>query len=313
MIRPSLTPVKDYIYKALGHPGLALPGQVKNEKILRLYKKAVRDQWSFDERHPFPTNFRNIDINEWLGTTDEVRIAAAKSFSSFYYGELGAKLISAQLTVLAPTNESSKFLATQTMDEARHVEAFEAMIGFIHGSIYPANPFLNAFLSDIVRTQHFEDKLVGMNLLVEGLALSAFRMVIKELKTEKNISRAGYAIIGSPMEDIIRDESRHVGFGVVFLPEVLEGLSWRRKTVLRLRQLAWLALLYGSVKYHQADMEVMGLDYLQLLRELIEDHEKRVADCGGDALVSTERMKSIIPMMDKLVDSFKKRQFRNDI
>ena len=306
MIIKSLTPVTDYIYKALGHPSLVLPVDVKNEKILRLYKKAVRDQWSFDKRHPFPTNFKNLDINEWLGTTDEVRIAAAKSFSSFYHGEHGAKVISAQLTVLAPTNESSKFLATQTMDEARHMEAFEAMIGFIHGKVYPMNPFLNAFLSDIVRAGHFEDKLVGMNLLVEGLALSAFRMVIKELKTEKKINRNGYAIIGAPMEDIIRDESRHVGFGVTFLPEVLEGLGWRRKTVLRLRQLAWLALLYGSVKYHQADMEVMGLDYLQLLKELIEDHEKRVSDCGGDAIISTDRMQSIIPMMDKLVDRFRR-------
>ena len=305
MIIQSLTPVIDYIYKALGHPSLALPVEIKNEKIWRLYKKATRDQWAFDERHQFPTDFRNMDINEWLGTTDEVRIAAAKSFSSFYYGEHGAKVISAQLTVLAPTNESSKFLATQTMDEARHVEVFEAIIGFIHGGVYPMNPFLNAFLSDIIKTKYFEDKLIGMNLLVEGLALSAFRMVVKELKNGDKVSVDGYKIVGSPIEDIIRDESRHVGFGVVFLPEVLEGLSWRRKTVLRLRQLAWLGLLYGSVKYHQADMEVMGLDYLQLLKELIEDHEKRIEDCGGNALVSTEKMKSIIPIMDKLVDRFR--------
>ena len=53
-------------------------------------------------------------------------------------------------------------------------------------------------------------------------------------------------------------------------------------------------------------MEVMGLDYLQLLKELIEDHEKRISDCGGDALISTDRMQSIIPMMDKLVDRFRR-------
>lgn len=304
-IRPSLTPVKDYICKLLGNPSLNLSAEVKDAQIWRLYKKATRDQWAFDERHSFPTNFRTIDLNEWLGVSEEMRMAAARSFSSFYYGEQGAKLISAQLTVLAPTNESSKFLATQTMDEARHAEAFEAMIGFIHGKIDPMNPFLNAFLSDIMRTKHFEDKLVGMNLLVEGLALSAFRMMLKELKIGKNISQGGYTIIGSPVEDILRDESRHVGFGVLFLPQVLSGLSRRRKAFLRLRQLAWLALLYGSVKYHQADMETMGLDYLKLLTELIEDHEKRVVECGGDALVSTERMQSLIPMMDKLVDRFR--------
>jgi hypothetical protein len=305
LIRPSLTPIVDYIYEAIGNPSLHVPVEVQNDRVERLYKKAIRDQWNFDERHPFPQNFRNLDLNEWLGTTDEVRTAAGRSLSSFYYGERGAKIISAQLTALAPTNESSKFLATQTMDEARHVAAFEKIIGFIYGKIEPMNPFLNAFLSDIIRVKHFEDKLVGMNLLVEGLALSAFQMMLKELNTGNNVGPNGYKIIGNPIEDIVRDESRHVGFGVVFLPEVLEGLCWRRKTVLRLRQLAWLGLLYGSVKYHQADMDIMGLDYLQLLQNLIEDHEKRVVDCGGDALVSTERMQSLIPTMDKLVDRFR--------
>ena len=304
MIIKSLTPIKDYIYKALGNPKLSLPIDVKNEKILRLYNKATRDQWSFNENHKFPGNIDG-SLNDWLGVTDEVRIAAGQNFSSFYYGEHGAKIISAQLTILAPTNESSKFLATQTMDEARHVEAFEGIIGFIHGKVEPMNPFLNALLSDIVKVKHFEDKLVGMNLLVEGLALSAFKLILKELKSDINVSPNGYKIIGSPIEDILRDESRHVGFGAVFLPEVLCDLNWRRKTALRLRQLAWLALLYGSVKYHQREMETMGLNYLQLLKELIEDHEKRVVECGGDALITTERMKSVIPMMDKLVDKFR--------
>lgn len=308
ILKPSLTPIRDYIYKTLGNSKLKLPVKVSNDKIWRLYKKATRDQWDFAQRHSFPYKEfeKGKNFNDWLGITDEVRVAAAKSFSSFYYGEHGAKIISAQLTSLAPTNEASKFLATQTMDEARHVEAFENIIQFINDDIEPMNPFLNAFLSDIIRVKHFEDKLVGMNLLVEGLALSAFQLILKELKSGVNISCQGYQIIGKPIEDILRDESRHVGFGVTFLPEVLSKLPRHRKAFLRLRQLAWLALLYGSVKYHQSDMEKMGLDYLQLLQELIEDHEKRVIDCGGNALISTDRMQSLIPMMDRLVDRFRK-------
>lgn len=292
--------VIDKILDSLGGERFKIPLKVQNEKINHLYYKAKRDQWNLDDKNFFPKEF-NGDINEWLGITDEVRLAAARSFSSFYYGEQGAKLISAQLATMARTPEASKFLATQTMDEARHVEVFEGMLNFID-EIHPMNPFLNAFLSDIYRAPSMAEKLVGMNLLVEGLALSAFRATISSLKSGINISEQGYKAVGAPIEAIIRDESRHVGFGVLYLPDVLKGLSRSQKTKLRLRQLVWLGLLYGSVKYHQKDQELMGIDYIELLNGLISDHERRIQECGGDALISTEGMKSLIPNVDKLVD-----------
>jgi len=291
--------ITKFVTKALENPKLALPATSHNPKIHRLYQKAKKGQWDFEKERDFPETCD--EINEWLGITNEVRLAAARAFSSFYYGEHGAKLISAQLTVIAPTNEAAKFLSTQTMDEARHMEVFEGILGFID-EIHPINPFLNAFLGDILRVKHFEDKLVGMNLLVEGLALSAFQMVVKNFKPGINCSEQGYKAIGAPIERIIRDESRHVGFGVLMLPEMLSKLSRRRKIALRVRQLGWLALLYGSVKYHQKDLETIGLDYMKLLDDLITDHEQRVVECGGEALISTNLMKSIIPAIDKIVD-----------
>ena len=119
----SATPIIDYVINALGNSSLNAPIESQDERISRLYDKATRDQWSFNERYGAPPKV--VNVSEWLGISDEVKVAAAKSFSSFYYGERGAKLVSAQLTVMAPTNESSKFLATQTMDEARHEEAFK--------------------------------------------------------------------------------------------------------------------------------------------------------------------------------------------
>ena len=287
------------ITKAVENPKLALPKTSTNPKIHRLYRKAKEGQWDFEKERGFPESCE--EINEWLGVTDEVRLAAARAFSSFYYGEHGAKLISAQLTLMAPTNEAAKFLSTQTMDEARHMEVFEGVLGFID-KIHPINPFLNAFLGDILEAKHFEDKLVGMNLLVEGLALSAFQLIVKNFQPGVNCTEQGYEAIGKPIERIIRDESRHVGFGVLMLPEMLSKLSMRRKATLRLRQLKWLLLLYGSVKYHQKDLELIGLDYLNLLDNLIEDHEKRIVECGGEALISTRQMKKLCPAIDSIVD-----------
>lgn len=278
---------------------------VKNRRIANLYKKAKRDQWNLDDQDFFPVDYAG-DINEWLGITDEVRLAAARSFSSFYYGEQGAKIISAHLSQMAPTAEASKFLATQTMDEARHVETFERMLLLID-DIHPINPFLNALLADINRAPSLAEKLLGMNLLIEGLALSAFRATIAALQPGKNISQQGYNAVGAPIESIIRDESRHVGFGVLFLPEILSGLNSVQRAKLRARQTLWLMLLYGSVKYHQKDQELIGIDYLQLLKQVIEDHERRLSECGGDAFISTALMKSMVPRLDKIFDTFSQK------
>jgi len=293
------------ILDSFGGKKFQLSPEVQNARIANLYTKAKRDQWNLDDQDYFPETDTG-DLNEWLGITDEVRIAAARTFSSFYYGEQGAKIISAQLSTMAPTAEASKFLATQTMDEARHVETFERILLLI-GGIQPINPFLNALLSDIDRSSSLAEKLLGMNLLIEGLALSAFKATIAALRPGVNISEQGYRALVAPIENIIRDESRHVGFGVLFLPEVLSKLNRLQKTKLRMRQAFWLALLYGSVKYHQADQELIGINYLKLLKEVIEDHERRLRDCGGDAFISTDLMKTMVPKMDKVFDTVRSR------
>ena len=132
-IRSSVEPVVSYVLDAMGGAKFKLDVEVDNRKVQRLYGMAKRDQWNLDDErdHFFPPSREGIELNDWLGVDDEVRLAAARSFSSFYYGEQGAKIVSAQLTCMAPTNEAAKFLATQTMDEARHVEVFEGILGFI--------------------------------------------------------------------------------------------------------------------------------------------------------------------------------------
>ncbi|MCO5165290.1 MAG: ferritin-like domain-containing protein [Planctomycetes bacterium] len=309
-IGPSVERVVGTMLDALGGARFQLDLDVENRKVERLYTIAKRDQWNLDDRraHFFPPRDAGTDVNAWLNVTDDQRKAAARCFSSVYYGEQGAKVISAQLTTMAPTNEASKFLATQVMDEARHVEVFEGILRFID-QVHGMNPFLNALLTDIARTRHREEKLIGMNLLVEGLALAAFKATLKGLR-ELGISEQGYRAVGEPIEGIMRDESRHVGFGVVVLPDLLRGASRRRKVEIRLRQLAWLGLLYGSIKYHQRDQETMGVDHVALLIDLLSDHERRVAECEATVLVSTERMQALIPSVDRVVDAVLRRERR---
>jgi hypothetical protein len=296
------------VLDALGGARFQLDLAVDNAKVDRLYRLAKRDQWNLDDRRDrfFPPRDPGVDVNEWLGITDEQRRASARLYSSVYYGEQGAKVVSAQLTTMVPTNEASKFLATQVMDEARHVEVFEGIITFID-QVRGMNPFLNALLTDIARTRHVEEKLIGMNLMVEGLALAAFKATLKGLK-ELGVSEQGYRAVGEPIEGIMRDESRHVGFGVVLLPDLLGQLPRRRQAEVRLRQLAWLGLLYGSIKYHQRDQETVGVDHLKLLCDLLEDHERRISECGADVLVSTDLVQRLVPALDRVVDAVLRRE-----
>jgi len=282
---------------ALGGARFHTPADVRFEKVDRLYRNAKRDQWNLDDRRDryFATTA------EEMGLTPEQLGASMRLLSSFYYGERGAKVISSQLVGMVPDLEASKFLATQVVDEARHVEVFEAILAKV-GGISPMNPLLNALLTDLGRCAHREEKLIGMNMLVEGLALGAFKTMCRTLRDGLHVSEAGYRAVGEPIEAILRDESRHVGFAVLYLPDLIGTSSLRRRAEIRLRQLVWLGLLYASLKYQERDQDLMGVDHIEVLREVLADHEERLAEMGGEVLVSTDHMRRLIPALDRLVD-----------
>lgn len=299
---PSVEDIVGAALDALGGARFHSSPDVRFDRVERLYRNAKRDQWNLDDRRD---RYFSVRVEE-LGLALPQAEAIARLFSSFYYGERGAKVISSQLVSIVPDLEASKFLATQVVDEARHVEVFEGILGTVD-RVYPMNPFLNALLTDMARVRTREEKLIGMNMLVEGLALAAFRAACRTLKDGLRVGEAAYRAIGEPIEAILRDESRHVGFAVVYLPELLRArCSFRRKAEVRLRQLVWLALLYGSVKWQQRDQEAIGVDHVAVLRDVLEDHERRLAEVGGDALVSTDLMKRFVPGVDRLVDRLRR-------
>ncbi|HVY61483.1 MAG TPA: hypothetical protein VHF22_07510 [Planctomycetota bacterium] len=300
---PSLEDVIGGVCDALGGARFHGSPEVRFEKVERLYRNAKRDQWNLDDRR----DRYFAGAADGLGVSVEQAGALARLFSSFYYGERGAQIISSELVGMVPDVEASKFLATQVVDEARHVEVFEGILGAI-GRIHPMNPFLNALLTDMSRAAHREEKLIGMNMLVEGLALSVFRAACKTLRHGLRVPEATYRAIGEPIEAILRDESRHVGFAVIYLPDLIRTSSLRRRAEIRLRQLVWLGLLYGSLKYQQRDQETIGVDHIAVLEEVLADHEERLAEVGGDVLVSTEKMKRFVPAVDRLVDKLLRRR-----
>ena len=140
----------------------------------------------------------------------------AWSLSQFLHGEQGALLVASQLAACAPTFNAKLFAASQTFDEARHVEAFNKYIQTRIGLMYPVNTALKSILDKILTDPRWDLKFIGMQIIIEGLALSAFNTA-RETTPDPVLKELIYLVT--------RDEARHVTFGVNYLEEYLKTLS----------------------------------------------------------------------------------------
>lgn len=285
------------VSNSLGGETLLLDPTVRLPKINRLYELAKDNQWNYSD---YEARARKDDLTQ---LTKEERVAISRVVSQLYYGERGALLTSSQLATMVPDQESSAFLTTQSFDEARHMEVFARMASRLD-QLHPVNPFLQLLLTDLLRTTSLIEKMIGMNLLVEGLALSVFHHLIKVFKSHPRLQTAfDQVLIVEPVEAIVRDESRHVGFGMLYLPELAKKLSMRQRLQVKGRQLLWLALLYGSVKYHEKDAALVGLSYVDILTKILGDHEKRVQEMGLSVVLSGGKLHHLIPVFDAIINT----------
>ena len=140
--------------------------------------------------------------------------------SQFLHGEQGALLCTAQIVETVPWIDAKYYAATQVMDEARHVEVFGRYCQEKLGKIYPVNVHLRNLLSDIAHEPRWDLTYLGMQIMVEGLALAAFGFM-------QNL--AAEPLLKELLRRVIADEARHVAFGVLSLEEVYRDLTAAEK------------------------------------------------------------------------------------
>jgi hypothetical protein len=140
----------------------------------------------------------------------------AWALSQFVHGEQGALLVASQLVSCAPTYNAKLYAASQAFDEARHVEVFNRYLQSKVGFMYPVTRSLKLLLDKILTDPRWDLKFIGMQIIIEGLALAAF-----------NTMKGGTQdpVLKSIVELVIRDEARHVTFGVNYLEEFVKSLS----------------------------------------------------------------------------------------
>ncbi len=136
----------------------------------------------------------------------------AFQLSQFLHGEQGALLATAKIVETVPWEEAKWYAANQVADEARHVEVYHRYLTEKLGVSYPVHPALKSLLDDIMSDSRWDITYLGMQILVEGLALAAFGMMRAMMADEP--------LILDITSRIMADESRHVAFGVLSLEDL---------------------------------------------------------------------------------------------
>ncbi|NIR39780.1 MAG: ferritin-like domain-containing protein [Actinobacteria bacterium] len=138
------------------------------------------------------------------------------SMSQFLHGEQGALLCTSRLVESVPWIDAKYYASTQVIDEARHVEVFARYSHEKLGGTYPINPDLNRLLSEVITDDRWDIVYLGMQVVIEGLALSAFGMMRHSTKEP---------LLSDLLRYVMADEARHVAFGILSLEEFYAGLS----------------------------------------------------------------------------------------
>ncbi len=196
-----------------------------------LYARAKDGQWdgatyldwrtSVDPTNPevpiIPPYFINFEKLEEFGVRldEKTRWRLTSDFvswmlSQFLHGEQGALFASAQVTEAVQFFDGKLYGATQVMDEARHVEVFHRYLDTKLDKVYQVNDNLFVIIDALMSDSRWDMKFLGMQIMVEGLALGAFGAIYKLTKEP---------LLKSLLKMVIQDEARHVHYGVLALRE----------------------------------------------------------------------------------------------
>jgi len=204
------------------------------DELRTLYANALDRQWiavrdldwerELDPAHAVanledPQQFPIGQLHVWQELPDEKKQSIALKLnafmlSQFLHGEQGALMVAAQLVNAVPHMDGKFYASTQTLDEARHVEAFSRYVGKLD-RIYDIDPTLKDLLDITLATEDWTKKAVGMQIVLEGLALASFRNMRRTTREP---------LLAELLRLVSHDEARHTGYGIKYLSRVLPGL-----------------------------------------------------------------------------------------
>ena len=187
-----------------------------------------------------------------------------RSFSSILHGEQGALNLSASLCHVLKDQGAQEYAANQTREEARHVTAFAKYVKARWGKPVECGPTLKALLVEIIGAPEVYKKIIGMQMLVEGLAMGAFATFYTKLNDP----------VGKKlMQLVMTDEAFHHKFGKIWADRTIPKLSAEEHAIIE----DWAAHCFQAVLFNlvgpnqQRDLyESFGLDPDKVIAEFAQ-------------------------------------------
>ena len=205
-----------------------------SDSLHRLYEKGKRQQWNTSDRIDWSLDLDPENPQElpdeylpifgspvWERLTKKERAelrrhSQAHDLSQFLHGEQGALICTAKIVQQVPDIEAKFYAATEVMDEARHVVVYKRLLHEKFDLAYPIVPPLQSLIDGILRDSRWDMTYLGMQVLIEGLALAAFAGICDAAKNPLAAAVNAY---------VMQDEARHVAFGRLALRQYYPQLN----------------------------------------------------------------------------------------
>jgi hypothetical protein len=258
--------------------------------LAKLYEKAKTSQWNVttDLDWSIPVDqaavvianeanmvrpFGELDVSGTVFETwtddDWVKLGIESqnwTLSQFMHGEQGALICTAQIVETVPWIDAKYYASTQVMDEARHVEVFAKYLDEKLSGHYPINAHLRMLLDDIISDTRWDMTYLGMQIMVEGLALAAFGFM-HQMTTEPLLKKL--------LRYVMSDEARHVAFGVLSLKEFYGELS--SNEIRERQEFAFEAAVRMRDRFLQQEVwDRMGVDVKEAVQLVLQDEGRKM-------------------------------------
>jgi hypothetical protein len=262
--------------------------------LVKLYEKAKTSQWNGETDLPWDTDVdqekvvlanataaagadgmfgAGLDLSDtpfakW-GDKEWIEFGVESqnwTLSQFMHGEQGALICTARVVETVPWIDAKYYGATQVMDEARHVEVFAKYLDTKLSGHYPINAHLRMLLDDIIADSRWDMTYLGMQIMVEGLALAAFGFM-HQMTTEPLLKKL--------LRYVMSDEARHVAFGVLSLKEYYAGLTGSE--IRERQEFAFEAAVRMRDRFLQQEVwDRMGVDVKQATKLVMQAPDRAV-------------------------------------
>ncbi|MCG8589130.1 MAG: ferritin-like domain-containing protein [Proteobacteria bacterium] len=226
----------------------------RTTRLRRLYANATRDAWDGE------AVFREaVQKHGGIQLEREQREALAQILQVLMWGELAAWYIAAELAEGLDDADARLAASSQVFDEARHFYVLRDYMALLHVPMPPLDRYFTTGVRQVLSNGNLTTKLLVMQVMAEGAATAIFRSLM---------NADVEPVLGELLPLIEKDESRHVGLGVMHLPRCFEQMSLRE--LKRVRRSALSAgNLIGAANLRNADAyRTLGMDPREVNRSI---------------------------------------------